>query len=175
MKLKPIARMNIWRLLLLTTLTAQITPLAARAQSLDAAHTFTTALYRAYENNGEPDYTGRRARTTFAPHLLTLIRQDDATTPPGYVGALDWDPICDCQDADGLKVDGIKISQVAPGRANAVVALRFPSEAKSITLDLVVLRDRWWVADIRTGQTPSLVRLLERELKRMPAGRRSSR
>jgi len=79
-------------------LAALLPPLQAQAGlSLDAARTFTAGLYAAYRH-GEPDYAGARARTTFAPRLLALIRDDKAATPPGDEGTLDWDPICNCQD-----------------------------------------------------------------------------
>ena len=143
-------------------LAALLAPLPAQARDhLDAARTFTQGLYEAYRH-GEPDYLGARARTTFAPRLLALIRDDRAATPRGDEGALDWDPICDCQDDDGMKVERVDIGEVAPDRALATVTLRYPAETMTVKLDLVSQHGQWRVADIHTKDVPSLVALLEK-------------
>jgi hypothetical protein len=72
----------------------------ASAQTPADGRAFVTGLYGAY-NGGEPDYLGRQAGAVFSPRLLSLVRKDQAATPEGEVGALDWDPICDCQDSTG--------------------------------------------------------------------------
>jgi hypothetical protein len=150
---------NVRRVALLAALLA---PLPAQArQHVDPARMFTQGLYEAYRH-GQPDYLGARAGTTFAPHLLALIRDNKAATPPGDEGALDWDPICDCQDDDGMKVERVDIGEVAPDRALAPVTLRFPAEAMTVKLDLVSQRGQWRVADIHTKDVPSLVALLEK-------------
>jgi hypothetical protein len=133
---------------------------SAQAQGLDAARAFTAALYRAYQTR-EPDFTGREAAATFAPRLLALIRRDQASTPSGDVGILDGDPICDCQDAGGMRMTHLAVEGAGPGRARAIVTLRFPTETRSLTLDLLAHGGRWRVADVHTKETPSLVRLLQ--------------
>ena len=35
------------------------------------------------------------AEAIYTPGLLALIRKDRHSTPAGYAGKLDWDPICD--------------------------------------------------------------------------------
>lgn len=143
-------------------LAALLGPAPAQAQHhLGAARAFTEGLYEAYRH-GEPDYLGARARMTFAPRLLALIRDDKAATPPGDEGALDWDPICDCQDDGGMKVERVEIGEAAPDRALATVTLRFPAETMTVKLDLVSQRGQWRVADIHTKDVPSLVALLEK-------------
>jgi hypothetical protein len=143
---------------------ALIAPLSVQAQGADTARAFTLHLYAAYRT-GAPDYLGRDAGRTFAPHLLALILRDRATTPSGDVGILDGDPICDCQDAGGVRATRLTINPAGPGRARARVTLRFPSETREMTLDLVARRGagrgEWRIADIHTRETPSLVRLLE--------------
>ena len=150
-----------WRYALIATLLA---PLAAQAQGqapgLGAARAFTQTLYDAYEA-GEPDYLGRDAQRTFAPSLLALIRRDQTTTPSDDVGILDGDPICDCQDHDGVRLTRLVIKDAGPGKARANVTLRFPSETRLMSLDLVASRGRWRVADVHTRETPTLVRLLQ--------------
>ena len=160
-----------WKRLRRAVMVAAFIPLSVRAQGFDSARAFTLHLYEAYRT-GAPDYLGRDAQRTFAPHLLELIARDRATTPSGDVGILDGDPICDCQDAGGVRATHLTISAVGPGRARARVTLRFPSETRDMTLDLVVTwaaargagRGEWRVADVHTRDTPSLVRLLEHGL-----------
>jgi glutathione S-transferase len=146
---------------------ALMIPISAQAQGADTARAFTLHLYEAYRT-GAPDYLGRDARRTFAPPLLALILRDRATTPSGDVGILDGDPICDCQDTGGVRATHLTITAAGPGHARARVTLRFPSETREMTLDLVAGREtgrgEWRVADVHTKETPSLVRLLEHGL-----------
>jgi hypothetical protein len=142
-----------------------LTPLPARAADLGSARTFTERLYQAY-GRGDPEYLDAGARKVFASHLLDLIRRDKARTPAGDVGTLDWDPICSCQDTDGMKVARVDITKgSARSRAHAVVSLRFASEAETVKLDLVASKGGWRIADIHTKDTPSLVALLEKSLR----------
>jgi hypothetical protein len=131
----------------------------AHTQSLDSARAFVRGLYEAYRH-GEPDYLGARARATFAPQLLALIRHDQATTPAGDVGTIDGDPICDCQDDGGMKVEHVEVAAVAPGRAVARATVKFAADVTPVRLDLVAWRGQWRVADVHTKAMPSLVRLL---------------
>jgi hypothetical protein len=157
-----------WRWVLVAAL---IAPLSAQAQGPAAAHAFAQRLYDAYQG-GEPDHLGREAERTFAPSLLALIRRDQATAPPGEVGILDGDPICDCQDHGGVRTTRLVVRPAGPGRARAEVTLRFPTESRMMNLDLVATRGRWRVADVHTASTPSLVRLLEDGLDRRSADAR---
>jgi hypothetical protein len=143
----------------LALIAALLSPPPLQAQTLDAAKAFTTALYSAYAT-GSPDYVGANPERTFSPELLALIRKDQANTPAGEVGILDGDPICDCQDAEGLKLTDVKVVEAGKGAARADVVLAFPSETRSISLDLVAVGGEWRVGDVHTEQTPSLVKLL---------------
>ena len=131
----------------------------ARAQDLTAAHGFVSGLYAAYHGRG-PDYLGRQAKTVLSPRLLALVRLDAARTPAGDIGALDGDPICDCQDASGLRITNLKISG-GDGRAVATVRLRFPDGPRTLRLDLVALDGRWRVDDVHSESMPSLVKYLQ--------------
>jgi len=138
---------------------ALLAPLSVHAQSLEAAKAFTTTLYGAYAK-GNPDYVGQNPERTFSPELLGLIRKDQASAAPGEVGILDGDPICDCQDAEGLRATDVKVVATGEGKARADVTLAFPSETRSMSLDLVASGGEWRVGDVHTEQTPSLVKLL---------------
>ncbi|WP_293385897.1 hypothetical protein [Phenylobacterium sp.] len=136
----------------------------ARAQDAAGARAFVVGLYAAYHGHG-PDYLGRQAPQVFAPRLLTLIRRDAAETPQGDVGALDGDPICDCQDAGGLRGVAVEVTGGAGGRASAVAHFRISAEARTVRLDLVAVQGQWRISDVHTADTPSLVSLLTRSLR----------
>ncbi len=144
---------------LLLVLVALSWPAFALAQSVAGARAFTLGLYRAYAHRA-PDYLGGQRRRVFSPRLLSLIQRDRLLTPPGEVGALDGDPICDCQDPDGLTDVQVAVSGAGPGRAVARVRFRFSSEARAATLDLVAVHGQWRVDDVHTKDTPSLADLL---------------
>jgi hypothetical protein len=150
---------------------ALIAPLSAQAQPPDPARAFVQSLYDAY-GHGEPVDVDAKAPTTFAPHLLALIRHDQATTPLGYAPDLDWDPICACQDDSGLKVKRIEMTDAKPGRKVATVTLSYGDGADGrviVRLDLVLVHRRWRVADIHTKDAPSLVSFLEESARREAA------
>jgi hypothetical protein len=146
----------------------------AQAQPPDAARTFVKGLYDAYQHS-DPAYLGVQAPTTFAPHLLALIRHDQATTPLGDAPDLDWDPICACQDDGGMKVGRIEIRAMGPGRKTATATLRYLTDVVTVKLDLVSVHGRWRVADIHTKDAPSLVVFLEDSARRDEAQAKSHR
>jgi hypothetical protein len=146
----------------LSALIITLAPVAG-AQDLASAHDFVAGLYAAYHGRG-PDYLGRQARTTFSPALLKLIERAAAATPADEVGALDGDPICDCQDSGGLKVTDITIAGGANGRAIATVRFRLPDDPRTLRLDLVAVDGHWRVNDVHSADTPSLAAYLRHSL-----------
>jgi hypothetical protein len=137
---------------------------SAFGQPHPTAQAFVEGLYRAYQGHehdgGGPDYLGRQRDRVFAPKLIALMRRDAANTPAGEVGALDGDPICNCQDYEISKVV-VRIKDSGGGRASAEVHFDNSGRAEFVQLDLVSIRGGWRVADVHTQDTPSLVRLLE--------------
>jgi len=127
-------------------------------QTLGDARAFTLKLYEAYEH-GEPDYLGPLRDQVFTARLLRLIRRDQQLTPKGDVGALDGDPICDCQDPGSLSNVRVSVRPTGPRRARASVAFDLDG-ARSAALDLVAEKGAWRVDDVHTSDTPSLAGLL---------------
>lgn len=163
------ARMLIAARILARTLGCGVTalvfalPSAVRAQDAGQARAFVRGLYEAYRGKG-PDYLGRQAPAVFAPPLLRLIRRDAAQTPPGDVGALDGDPICDCQDFGGIRNVDVKVAGGGDGHARATVRFRLSTERRVMKLDLVVVQGHWRVSDVHTADMPSLMAFLTRSL-----------
>jgi hypothetical protein len=132
-----------------------------RAADLAGAKAFLAQLYAHYpaKSGARPfDPLGRQAASVFDPSFVALLREDARLTPPGDVGAIDWDPICGCQDDDGMKTQIGAIRPVGPSAATALVEVRFAGVTTSdrIALDLVVDRGQWRIHDIRTKDVPSL-------------------
>jgi hypothetical protein len=139
---------------------------APQAQDLTSARAFVTGLYSAYRRDPGPDYLGPKAKSVFSPRLLALIRRD-AALAKGEVGALDGDPICDCQDAGGLRLRELKtvsrtVADRPSDRLDATVRLGFPSGTRTLRLDLVAVDGNWRVDDIHSQDTPSLAAYLKR-------------
>jgi len=124
---------------------------------------FLRATYRQYDikSSTGPDFTGRNASSVFTPSLIQLIRRDQRQSR-GEVGKLDGDPICDCQDPDGLKLTALQITAQTPRTAAAAVTLTFPPhEVTHLNISLVLLPAGWRIDDISSSDTPSLRKLLQ--------------
>jgi hypothetical protein len=133
---------------------------SAGAQTVADARAFVKGLYRGYANNHDVDYLGAGIHRVFSPRLIALIRRDEKAAH-GEVGWLDGDPICDCQDPDGIRLVDLDVDTTGPGRAIARAHVRFADQkAETITLVLVSVHGSWRVDDVRTTETPSLARAL---------------
>ena len=119
------------------------------------AKTFVENLYQSYSNADAGPVLGRRASTIFAPKLLAEIRADQQRHP-GEVGKLDHDPVCDCQDSDGLKPIEVTTTSLAGDQAEASVSFKLGDLVKAIRLQLVNTQAGWRVADIASPAMPSL-------------------
>lgn len=144
---------------ILPLLVATAIPALARAQDLGAARAFVAGLYDGRAETRDP--LGEAAPRIFASPLLAAIRKDQHDAQ-GEVGALDGDPICDCQDDGGMTVSKLAVSPVDARRARADVTLRWPAnETRRVRFDLVVTSAGWRIADVHTAETPSLLDLLK--------------
>jgi hypothetical protein len=80
-------------------------------QGKNGARSFTQAIYARYSRvqAAGPDFLRQDGRNVFSPTLFRLIKSDVEATPQGFAGRLDFDPICSCQDPDGLRVETITV------------------------------------------------------------------
>jgi hypothetical protein len=135
------------------------------AQTAEQANAFVRQLYSQYEHPSSlhgPDILGKQAASVFSPGLLALIRKEENATPPGDSGKLDFDPVCSCQDPDGLKLTDLHVSVRGANKALATATLSFPDSAKiEVRLSLLWTPQNWRVDDISTKEVPSLRKLLE--------------
>jgi hypothetical protein len=133
---------------------------AAAGADAASARAFVEKLYSAYHGDG-PDYLGRLRGRVFSPRIVALLRRDEHLTPKGDVGALDGDPICDCQDFDISRVE-VKLGQIREGRAVAEVRFLNLKEWQTARLDLVALGGGWRIDNIHTASTPDLAAYLQK-------------
>ena len=139
----------------------------AAAQDPGAAKAFVAGLYAAYGKVPGPDYLGRQAKDVFSPALLDLMRREAAHTPKGEVGALDGDPICNCQDYE-IRDVSVSVTMAGATSATAIVNFRNLGRAEAIGLDLVWAKGGWRVDDVHAKEMLSLVKLLEGSLGTKP-------
>lgn len=152
-----------WRLSLAVTAGAVILASSAQAAEPAGARAFLTKLYAHYPHRaGSPafDALGRQAPRVFDPSLIALMRDNERLTPSDEVGALDGDPICDCQDSEGMKakIGAIRATgqSAATARVDIVFAVATPPDTRQLDLDLVRSRGQWRIRDIHSKDQPSL-------------------
>lgn len=142
---------------------------AAHAGDLASARAFVAWIYSHYPTSTRhPTFDALGApnkRAIFAPSLIALF-DEDARLAHGEVGALDGDPLCDCQDDGGMTFKITSVRSMDSAHASAVVARSYPDskppEVETITLDLAMTKGHWRVYDVRSKDTPSLRALLIR-------------
>jgi len=132
----------------------------ASAREPESAEAFLHRLYAPYvAGDMSVAPTGKAAPSIFDSHLTALIRTDQRNAR-GEVGALDGDPICDCQDFEPLKSLSIDVRRIDETHATAMV--RFINGARAVSLNyrLSASRSGWRVTDIGSEDIPSLLAYL---------------
>ena len=134
----------------------------ANAAEPAGARAFLQRVYSHYPmpRGGAPfDPTGRSASAVFDAGMIALIREDRRLAK-GEVGAIDSDPLCQCQDDGGMKVEIGPAKPVGSTSATAAVVLRFgaasPPDIQRVEFSLVAVNGQWRIHDIKSTDTPSL-------------------
>ena len=155
-------------MLLLAAAVATVHP--ARAQDASSAKAFLAEAYRHYDKNGKGiDLAGPEANRYYHSSLIALIRADNKANGPDNVGALDYDPLCSCQDWNGifdLKIDIQLDNPLRETLATASFALddakRYDSQSwRKLRIQLRTERGGWRIydiLDITASQAPLGVR-----------------
>jgi hypothetical protein len=134
------------------------------AQTVAGARVFLAAVYSHYQHGGKGvDFTGPNAALYFHSSLLALIRADIKASGPDEVPtALDADPVCACQDWDGIWDLKIDIHLEAPRRARANVSFwlwapnnRANDTMRQLAISLVPERGVWRLYDIEDDSDSS--------------------
>jgi hypothetical protein len=131
----------------------------APAQDASSAKNLLQAVYRQYENHGKGiDLTGPGAGKFFHSSLISLIEKDEKAVAP-EVGVLDGDPICSCQDWDGIW--DLKIAIETPDSARAIAAVSFSlfknssaRDRRSLEITLAVEKGQWHIYNVLDKTDP---------------------
>lgn len=148
---------------------AVVTPASAGSGDLDSVSThqsaqsaadFIRSLYVGYApGKPVPNPSGPQSRQIFAQSTLTLI-QKDQEVPQGEVGALDYDPICDCQDYENIHNVVVTTAHGKDGQTTVTARFSNGGRKKTVRFDIVSERGGWRIYDIHASLAPSLRKLL---------------
>jgi len=129
--------------------------LLAPAAPAESPEGFVSHLYAQYR---AADYSPfRQPARIFAPPLVIALRENERRSS-GEVGYLDADPLCQCQDASGLRASIAAVRRPRPGTAEVQVRIAFPGgDARELRLKLARTPAGWRVADIATADEPSFL------------------
>jgi len=134
----------------------------SRAQDASSAKSFLVSVYQQYQHGGIGiDFQGPDANLYFDSSLLALETADVRANGPGYAPAIDWDPICGCQDWDGIWNLNIDIHLESPQRADANISFtlfdpknRPTDEISKLKITLVKENVGWRIWDILDESNP---------------------
>ncbi len=147
---------------------------SAVAQDTDSAKRFVASLYRHYTNHGKGiDFSGPKALNYFDASLTTLMDADAKAVGPNEVGVLDGDPICSCQDREGIWDLKVNIQMLGSDRAKAAVtfALVAPKagadrDFRSLDMSLLRTGSHWRIDNILDKSDPKAPFDLRAELEK---------
>lgn len=131
---------------------------AAQPQG-ESARAFVERLYSYYR---QKDYSPlRHPERTFTPRLVAALAED-ARLSKGEVGYVDGDPICQCQDSEGVTGRVEKVTLRERNSARAQVLIGFPdSTPRRVRFTLARTFTGWRIADVSSPDEPSFLRGLE--------------
>ena len=141
--------------------------LVAAAAPAETPKAYMERLYASYRNaNFNPFDSPERY---FAPRLLAAIRED-ARLAHGEVGYVDGDPICQCQDPDGLHASVKGVARQGPDQAVVRVSIGFTGyKPRATTYILVRTNAGWRIADVSSADERSYLRGIEKSNREMRA------
>ena len=143
---------------------------AAAQPQAESPKAFMERLYAAYRDTDFSPF--EHPSKVFAPRLLAAINEDSRLNQ-GEVGYLDGDPICQCQDATGLKTTITRVRLQGRDSARVSVAiglLGYPP--RPATFSLVRTRAGWRIADVWSPDEPSMLKGIEESNRKARAGKR---
>jgi hypothetical protein len=149
----------------------------SHAQDAASAKAFLTSIYQHYQNGDEDgsagiNFDGSQAALYYHSSLLALMRADVKANGPDNVPAIDFDPLCGCQDWDGiwdLKID-VHVETPQRALANVSFALAPPRDRtndalRKLIFTLVPEHGGWRIYDIRDESDPAMTFSLRKLLQ----------
>ncbi|HEX6661093.1 MAG TPA: DUF3828 domain-containing protein [Sphingomicrobium sp.] len=132
---------------------------AAAAQPAETPRQFLARVYAQYRHSNFSPL--ERPERYFSPALTAAIREDSRLAK-GEVGALDGDPLCDCQDYGRLSANIRSLQQSGPTATARVLVTLGPKDTRNLRLSLVQTRSGWRVNDVIDPYGRSLLKVLRR-------------
>ena len=152
------------------------------AQDAASAKSFLQSVYARYPKGGPGvDFTRPRAGRYVHSSLIALLREDARAVGPGEVGVLDGDPLCSCQDWDGIYNLKIDVNEDDAGRAEASVSFALFNPAKqqdrrSLEITLAQEKGAWRVFNVVDRSDPKapfdLRKAMEEEIRGISKSKR---
>jgi hypothetical protein len=150
--------------LAMVTLCILALPAAGIAAQTDSPENFLRHLYAQYAPGKNPvafDYPD--AAPLVDASLLALLHRDQEAAK-GEVGAIDYDPVCQCQDWEALKIVSLRVTPSGADHATGTVTFdNGTGRAKwraTVRFDLVRVAGAWKIHDIGSKDAASLQGLL---------------
>jgi len=168
-------------LLLKSVLLACVFAQDCSAQDVTSAHSFLRSIYARYHKGGPGVHvTGPSASRYLHPSLIALLREDSRLVGPGEVGVLDGDPLCGCQDWDGIFDLKIDLHDLKANTAEASVSFALfkdakPQDKRSLVITLAPEKRSWRVWDVLDRSDSKAEFDLRRELEKEIASIRAKR
>ncbi len=125
---------------------------------------FVRALYAAQAAPAGLDPAPAPGQDPIYDRMLNAMIGADARRANGEVGALNYDPICDCQDRGAFTLNSVAVAQASPAAAEASVAFTNAGQSRQLTLKLVKEGPMWKVQDVLVPGRPSLTEMLMAEI-----------
>jgi hypothetical protein len=166
MRARPIATIAL-------SLAAVFSRVDLRAQTAVAAKAFLLGVYGHYQHGAKGiDFESPNAALYYHSSLVALIRQDIKANGPGNAPAIDFDPICACQDWRGiwsLKID-VHLETPKRARANVSFSLASPKNPskdanRQLAITLVPVHGAWRIYDIEDDSDSSTTFALRKLLQ----------
>jgi hypothetical protein len=135
-----------------------------------SARAFVESVYARYRNDDFCAMCVKGAGRLFDPELVALLRENERVTPDGEIGAIDADPICDCQDPTGLKAKVLTVTLTGKGAARVEVSVGYPggspADRKRVVLSLAWTGGHWRIHDVSDGDDDDSFRAMVAESNR---------
>lgn len=156
------------RIAIAISIAAMLPACPSRAQDAASAKAFITAIYQHYQNGAEDgsagiNVDGSQAANYYHSSLLALMDADMKANGPNNAPAIDFDPICGCQDWDGIWDLAIDVRTATAQRALANVSFALsppkdrPKDAtRKLIFTLVPEHGAWRIYDIRDESDPAM-------------------
>lgn len=152
---------------------------AARAEDAASAKTFLQSIYARYSKNGPGvEIAGPHAARYLHSSLIALLREDARVVGSEDIGVLDGDPLCSCQDWDGIYDLKMNMREPHAGKIEALVSFLVfkdakPTDRRSLVITLAPEKGAWGVWNVVDRSDPKYVFDVRSELQKEIASLRT--